>query len=62
MVQEFVTFGHWDITQGLEVESPEPTHPQSGMTIFSWVLLTSFNGQETAKAPSHPMSPLLRRK
>ena len=56
-VWEFMTLGHQDITQGLEVESTEPTHPQSGTTIFSWVLSTPFNGQETAKAPSHPMSP-----
>ena len=52
-----MTFGYLDITQGLEVESPEPTHQQSGMTIFRWVLSTPVNGQETAKAHSHPMSP-----
>ena len=62
MVQEFVTFSHQDITQGLEVESPEPTHLQSGTTIFCWVLSTPVNGQETVEAPSHPISPLLRRR
>ena len=46
-----VTFSHWDVTQGLEVETPETTHLQSKMTIFSWVLSTPFNKQETAEAP-----------
>ena len=61
-MQEFMTFSHQDVTQGLEVENPEPTHPQSGMTIFSQVLSTPVNGQETAEAPFCPTSPLLRRK
>ena len=62
MVQEFVTFSHWDVTQGLEVGSPEASHPQLKMTIFSQVLPTPVNGQETAEAPSCPISPLLRRR
>ena len=44
--------------QGLEVESPETTHPQSKTTIFSRVLSTPVNEQETAEAPSHSISPL----
>ena len=44
--------------QGLEVESPETTHPQSKMTIFSWVLSTPVDEQETAEAPFCSISPL----
>ena len=52
-----MTFIHQDVTQGLEVESPEPTHLQLGMTIFSWILSTPVDRQETTEAPSCPMSP-----
>ena len=48
--------------QGLEVESPETSHPQSKMTIFSWVLSTPVKEQETVEAPSHSIPPLLRRR
>ena len=57
-VWEFVTISHWDIMQGLEVESPETTHPQLKTTIFSWVLSTPVDEQETAEVPSHSISPL----
>ena len=61
-VQEFVTISHQDVMQGLEVERPETTHPQSKMTIFSQVLSTPVNEQETAEAPSHSIPSLLRRR
>ena len=61
-VQEFVTISHQDIMHGLEVESPETSHPQSRMIIFSWVLSTPVEEQETAEAPSHSISPLMRRR
>ena len=57
-----MTLGYQDVIQGLEVEIPEPTHLQSGMTIFSQVLSTPPNKQETAMVPLHPMCPLLRRR
>ena len=57
-MQEFVTISHQNIMQGLEVESPETTHPQLKMTIFSWALSTPVNEQETTEAPSHSISPL----
>ena len=57
-IWEFVTISHPDIMQGLEVESPETTHPQLKTTIFSQVLSTPVNEQETAEAPSHSISPL----
>ena len=57
-VQEFVTISYQDIMQGLEVESPETSHPQLKMTIFSRILLTPVEEQETAEAPSHSISPL----
>ena len=44
--------------QGLEVESPETSHLQSKMTIFSQVLATLVDEQETVKNPSHPIFPL----
>ena len=44
--------------QGLEVESPETTHPQSKTTIFNQVLSTPVNEQETAEAPSCSICPL----
>ena len=56
-VQEFVTISHWDVMQGLEVESPETTQPQSKTTIFSRVLSMLAIKQETAEAPSHSISP-----
>ena len=56
-VQEFVTISHWDVMQGLEVESPETTHPQSKTIIFSQVLSMPVDEQETAEAPSHSISP-----
>ena len=62
MVWEFVTISYQDIMQGLEVESPETIHPQSKMTIFSWVLSTPVDEQETAEAPSHSIPPLLRKR
>ena len=46
--------------QGLEVESPETSHPQSKMTIFSRVLATPVNEQETVETPSHSPYPLLK--
>ena len=61
-VQEFVTISHQDIMQGLEVESPKTSHPQSKMTIFSQVLSTPVKEQETVEAPSCSFSPLLRRR
>ena len=57
MVREFVTFSHQDVTQGLEVESPETTHLPLKMTICSQMLSTPVNEQETAEAPSFPISP-----
>ena len=44
--------------QDLEMESPETSHPQLKMTIFSWVLATPVNEQETVETPSHSTSPL----
>ena len=52
-----MTFSHQDVTQGLEVESPETTHLQLKTTIFTWVL-SPVNEQETAEAPSCSISPL----
>ena len=57
-VQEFVTISHQDVTQGLEVESPETTHPQLKTTIFSQVLSMPVNEQDTAEDPSCSISPL----
>ena len=57
MVWEFVTISYRDVTQGLEVESPETTHPTSKMNIFSQVLSTPVDEQETAEAHSHSISP-----
>ena len=44
--------------QDLEVESSGTSHRQSKMTIFSWVLATPVNEQETIETPSHSTSPL----
>ena len=44
--------------QGLEVESPETSHPQSKTTILSWVLATPVNEQRTVETPSCPIFPL----
>ena len=60
MVQEFVTFSHWDFTQGLEVGGPETTHLQLKTIIFSQVLSTPVDGQETVEAPSCPIPPLAK--
>ena len=49
--------GHYARSGG---ESPETSHPQSKMTIFSWVLATPVNEQETIEAPSHSISPFLK--
>ena len=46
--------------QDLEVESPETSHPQSKTTIFSQVLATPVDEQETVETPSHSTSPLLK--
>ena len=37
--------------QGLNVESPETSHPQLKTTIFSQILLTPVKEQETVEAP-----------
>ena len=57
-MQEFVNISHQDIMQDLEVESPGTTHPQLKMTIFSWVLSTPVNEQETTEAPLSLYFPL----
>ena len=36
--------------------------PQPKMTIFSWVLSTLAINQEAVDAPSHSISPLMRRR
>ena len=59
-VQEFVTISYQDIMQGLEVESPETSHPQSKTTIFSQVLATPVDEQEPVENPSCSTSPLLK--
>ena len=46
--------------QNLEVESPETSHPQSEMTIFSWVLAMPVDEQETVEAPLALFPPLLK--
>ena len=46
--------------QGLEVESPETSHPQSKMTIFSQVLARPVYEQETVETPSALLPPLLK--
>ena len=56
-VQEFVNISYQDITQGLEVEKPETSHPQPKTTIFNWVLATPVDEQKAIGAP-HPVSPL----
>ena len=44
--------------QDLEVESPETSHPQLKTTVFSQVLATPVNEQETIETPSCSPSPL----
>ena len=39
-MQEFVNITYQDVTQGLEIEKPEASCPQLGVTIFSRVLST----------------------
>ena len=57
-VQEFVDINYQDVTQGLEVEKPETSHPQLKMTIFSRVLATPVDKQKAVETPPHPVSPL----
>ena len=57
-VREFVTISYQDVMQGMEVESPKTSHPQSKMTIFSQVLATPVDEQETVETPSCSTSPL----
>ena len=57
-VQEFVTISYQDVTQNLEVERPETSHPQPKKTIFSQVLAMPVDKQKTVETPSHSISPL----
>ena len=50
-VQEFVAINYRDVMENLEVEQPEMSHQQAKMTIFSWVLATLVNEQETVETP-----------
>ena len=42
--------------QGLEIEKPEASHPQLGVTIFSRVLSTPVGEPKVMEAPPHPVS------
>ena len=47
------------VAAALEVEKPETSHPQPKMTIFSQVLATPVDEQETVETPSHSVSPIV---
>ena len=59
-VWEFVAISYQDITQNLEVERPETSHPQPKSTIFSWVLAMPVNEQKTVETPLILFPPLLK--
>ena len=58
-VQEFVAISYQDITQNLEVERPETSHPQPKTTKFSQVLATPVD-EQNSRDPPHSISPLLK--
>ena len=55
-----MAISYQDVTQNLEVERPETSHPQPKMTIFSWVLATLVNEQKTVETPLILFPPLLK--
>ena len=54
---EFVNITYQDVMQGLEIEKPEASCPQPGVTIFSWVLSTPVDDPRVMETPPHLVSP-----
>ena len=57
-VWEFVNIRYWDVTQGLEIEKPEASHPQPKATILSRVLATPVDEPKYMEAPPYLVSSL----
>ena len=58
MVQEYVTFDHWDVVQGLGVIHQGSTSQWPQTTLFSHVLSPPIEGQDFMEATSHTTSPI----
>ena len=57
-VQEYVTFDHWDVVQGLEVIHLGSTSQWPQATLFSHVLLLLVEGQDFMETTTHTASPI----